>query len=124
MSQTISITELAAAKVIDFATREAAPNTLRVGLRGGGCSGFQYQLAFDNPRDDDQVIEQHGVRLLVSNEHIAYLDGSVIDYVTGLNATGFKVDNPNAVGTCGCGDSFRVDEACSSGVPDAQDVYL
>ena len=83
---------------------------LRVGVRGGGCSGFQYALAFDEQRDDDTVIEDKGIRLLVDRASLPYVQGSVIDFVDGLQGAGFKVENPNVIAACGCGSSFRVAE--------------
>ena len=79
-------------------------------MRGGGCSGFQYQLAFDEQRESDVVFECHGLRLLVDGESLRYVDGSVIDYEESLQGAGFKVNNPNVVAACGCGSSFRVAE--------------
>jgi iron-sulfur cluster assembly protein len=81
---------------------------LRVGVRGGGCSGFQYALAFDEQRDGDTVFEDKGIRLLVDRPSLPYVEGSVIDFVNDLQGAGFKVDNPNVVAACGCGSSFRV----------------
>ena len=83
---------------------------LRVGVRGGGCSGFQYQLAFDEQRDGDVVFEDHGLRILVDGQSLPYVDGSAIDYVDSLQGAGFQVNNPNVVAACGCGSSFRVAE--------------
>jgi iron-sulfur cluster assembly protein len=83
---------------------------LRVGVRGGGCSGFQYQLAFDEQRDQDAVFESHGLKLLVDRESLPFVSGSTIDYEEGLQGAGFKVNNPNVVAACGCGSSFRVAE--------------
>ena len=84
-------------------------------MRGGGCSGFQYHLAFDEQREDDRVFESHGMRLLVEPEAFEYVDGSQIDYIDALTGAGFKVENPNVVAACGCGSSFRVagQESCS-----------
>lgn len=80
---------------------------LRVGVVGGGCSGFQYSLSFDNRnKADDLIIEQHGVRLFVDEMSVQYLKGITIDYVSGLHGAGFKFLNPNATRTCGCGSSF------------------
>ena len=76
--------------------------------KGGGCSGFQYQLAFDERRDDDIVFEDHGLQLLVDPQSLSYVDGSQIDYVDSLTGAGFQVVNPNVVAACGCGSSFRV----------------
>lgn len=95
-----------------MAAQEGAAQSagLRVGVRGGGCSGFQYQLAFDEQRDGDTVIESNGVRLLVDAISAPYVKGAVVDYVDGLQGAGFKVENPNVVAACGCGSSFRVAE--------------
>ena len=109
----VSLTEQGAAKVREFmAAQEDVAETagLRVGVRGGGCSGFQYQLAFDEQRDGDTVIENSGVRLLVDAISAPYVKGAVVDYVDGLQGAGFKVENPNVVAACGCGSSFRVAE--------------
>ena len=107
----IVLSDQGAEKVREFLTgqeTDAAQAGLRVGVRGGGCSGFQYQLAFDDQREDDVVFESHGVRLLVDGPSLPYVDGSTIDYVDSLQGAGFQVNNPNVVAACGCGSSFRV----------------
>jgi iron-sulfur cluster assembly protein len=107
----ITITDKGAEKVREFlAAQQADVNLagLRVGVRGGGCSGFQYQLAFDEQRDSDVVFESHGLKLLVDSESLPFVRGSVIDYQESLQGAGFKVENPNVVAACGCGSSFRV----------------
>jgi iron-sulfur cluster assembly protein len=107
----ITFTDKGAEKVQDFlASQGAAIDTsgLRVGVRGGGCSGFQYALAFDTQRDDDEVFEDHGLRILVDRPSLPYVRGAVVDYVEGLQGAGFKVENPNVTAACGCGSSFRV----------------
>ncbi len=114
----VTITDKGAEKVREFLASQDADITtagLRVGVRGGGCSGFQYQLAFDEERPGDQVFETAGLRLLVDSEALPYVDGSQIDYVDALTGAGFKVENPNVVAACGCGSSFRVagQESCS-----------
>jgi iron-sulfur cluster assembly protein len=82
---------------------------LRIAVRGGGCSGFEYALDFDDEtRDNDLVYEQEGLRVLVDGLSARYLAGTSIDYVFGTMGAGFKFNNPNAVGTCGCGSSFAV----------------
>jgi iron-sulfur cluster assembly protein len=109
----VTITDKGAEKVREFLAAQEADLTLaglRVGVRGGGCSGFQYQLAFDEQREDDAVFESHGLKLLVDNASLPYVRGSVIDYEESLQGAGFKVDNPNVVAACGCGSSFRVAE--------------
>jgi len=107
----ITFSDKGAEKVQEFlASQQADVQThgLRVGVRGGGCSGFQYALAFDQQRDDDQVFEDHGLRLLVNQESLPYVRGAVVDYVEGLQGAGFKVENPNVIAACGCGSSFQV----------------
>jgi iron-sulfur cluster assembly protein len=115
----ITITDKGADKVREFLASQGADEAaagLRVGVRGGGCSGFQYQLAFDEPREDDMVFEDHGLKLLVDPQALEYVDGSQIDYIDALTDAGFKVENPNVVAACGCGSSFRVagqESSCS-----------
>src|SRR5579884_1756065 len=107
----ITLTDKGAEKVREFlATQPETTLTagLRVGVRGGGCSGFQYALAFDQQRDGDRVFEDKGIRLLVDHSSLPYVSGSTIDFVDGLQGAGFKVDNPNVIAACGCGSSFRV----------------
>jgi iron-sulfur cluster assembly protein len=109
----ITLTDKGAEKVRDFlSSQQAVAETagLRVGVRGGGCSGFQYALAFDEQRAGDQVFEDKGIRLLVDGPSLPYVEGSTIDFVEGLQGAGFKVDNPNVIAACGCGSSFRVAE--------------
>src|SRR6201995_2433705 len=109
----ITISATGAEKVQEFLSAQEADVSmagLRVGVRGGGCSGFQYQLAFDEQRDDDIVFESHGLKLLVDNERLPFVRGSVIDYEESLQGAGFKVSTPNVVAACGCGSSFRVAE--------------
>jgi iron-sulfur cluster assembly protein len=107
----ITLSPKGAEKVREFlAAQDADVATagLRVGVRGGGCSGFQYQLAFDEPRDTDVVFEDSGLQILVDSQALPYVDGSQIDYVDSLQGAGFQVVNPNVVAACGCGSSFRV----------------
>ncbi len=109
----IDITDKGAEKVHEFLTAQQADVSLaglRVGVRGGGCSGFQYQLAFDEQRESDIVFESHGLKLLVDRESLQFVSGSTIDYEESLQGAGFKVNNPNVVAACGCGSSFRVAE--------------
>jgi iron-sulfur cluster assembly protein len=107
----ITFTDKGAEKVHEFlASQNADVQTsgLRVGVRGGGCSGFQYALAFDTERAGDQVFEDHGLPLLVDEQSLPYVRGAIVDYVESLQGAGFKVDNPNVIAACGCGSSFRV----------------
>ena len=105
----ITLTSTAAEAVQDLlAKRELSDLALRVFVSGGGCSGFQYGMALeDNIRDTDIVTEQHGVRLVIDEISINYLDGATVDYVDEVMGSGFKIENPNAVSTCGCGSSFK-----------------
>src|SRR5438445_1066 len=109
----ITITDKGAEKVQEFLRTQPSDigmAGLRVGVRGGGCSGFQYQLAFDEQREGDVVFESHGLKLLVDRESLQFVSGSTIDYEESLQGAGFKVSNPNVVAACGCGSSFRVAE--------------
>jgi iron-sulfur cluster assembly accessory protein len=82
---------------------------LRIAVRGGGCSGFEYALDFDEEaRDTDLVYDQNGLKVIVDPISARYLAGTEIDYVLGMTGAGFKFNNPNAAGTCGCGSSFTV----------------
>ena len=118
----VNLTDIATEKVKAFLDTEGAAQSgagLRVGVRGGGCSGFQYSLALDEPRDDDQVFEYEGIKVLVDPASLRYVDGSTVDYTESLMGSGFEVQNPNVVASCGCGSSFRVKDddeaaACAS----------
>lgn len=79
---------------------------LRVGVKGGGCSGFTYVLGFDTPQENDDLFELEGMQLIVNKAHAIYLIGMEIDFVNGLDNRGFTFNNPNASSTCGCGTSF------------------
>ena len=102
------------AKAVEMAKRALAKEglegwALRVGVVGGGCSGFSYNMNFDqHPKEDDVVFEVDGLRVLVDEMSLQYLKGMTIDYVSGLHGAGFKFLNPNASRTCGCGSSFAV----------------
>jgi iron-sulfur cluster assembly protein len=107
----ITFSDKGAEKVKEFLASQGADidtSGLRVGVRGGGCSGFQYALAFDNERPEDEVFEDKGLRILVDRPSLPYVRGAVVDYVESLQGAGFKVENPNIVAACGCGSSFRV----------------
>ena len=118
----LNVTSSAVTVIRNLLTEREIPNhALRVFVSGGGCSGMQYGMAFEeSPRDYDRVVEVDGVRLLVDPTSLMYLQGATIDYVDSLMGGGFRVDNPNAVSSCGCGHSFRSDEGegeagCGSG---------
>ena len=114
----VTLTDIAAEKVNQFMDGQAAEGDvgLRVGVRGGGCSGFQYALALDERRDDDHVFDASGIRVLVDPASLRYVDGSTVDFTESFQGSGFEVTNPNVVASCGCGSSFRVaDEEPSCG---------
>ena len=104
----VTLTEKAAEMVKVAMERDGASgHGLRVGVVGGGCSGFQYNLSFEpQPGPDDIVFEQDGVTVFVDQASQPHLQGMTLDYVTGLHGAGFKFLNPNATRTCGCGSSF------------------
>ena len=106
--QIVLMTPMAAEKVRELLDAEGDPElALRVFVAGGGCSGFQYQMALTPAEDDDVVVEFDGIRVLVDPISAQYIAGSEIDYSESLMGAGFTVHNPNAVSTCGCGHSFR-----------------
>jgi iron-sulfur cluster insertion protein len=104
----VSLTETAAKKVSELMARdERSGFGLRVKVVGGGCAGLQYQLMFDNQVGDlDQEEASYGVRVMIDSKSAVYLVGTTVDYVDDLNGSGFKINNPNATSTCGCGESF------------------
>ncbi|MBM4334385.1 MAG: iron-sulfur cluster insertion protein ErpA [Deltaproteobacteria bacterium] len=104
----ITLTESAAAKVKQLTERDGrAGYSLRLKVVGGGCSGLQYQLMFDDKVGDwDQTGRSNGVNVVVDSKSAVYLLGTKVDYVDDLNGSGFKIENPNASSTCGCGQSF------------------
>jgi iron-sulfur cluster assembly protein len=109
----VTLTEGAAAKISKLMAEEPAGEAavLRVAIQGGGCSGFEYALGFDRgAQAGDHELEFHGVRVVVDPFSAPYLQGSTIDFLEGLQESGFKIDNPNVVSACGCGSSFQVAE--------------
>ena len=104
----VTLTDNAAEKVKELLNGQSEEQTgLRVAIRGGGCSGFQYALAFDEQREGDKVYEYQEIRLLIDSQSLPFVDGSQVDYVESLQGAGFQVQNPNVVAACGCGQSFR-----------------
>lgn len=103
----ITLTEFAAKKIKTLLT-EKEETGIRAGVQGGGCSGFTYQLKFDNQKEDDRVLESHGIKLYIDPKSYLYLMGTQIDFIDELNQSGFKFVNPNAKRTCGCGESFSI----------------
>lgn len=108
---TIDITEKAIKEVRRIMSENNVPEDygLRVGVKGGGCSGLTYSLGFDSQANDgDSTIEVNGIKLFVDGKSLFYLSGTTLDFTDGLNGKGFTFDNPNATKTCGCGESFGV----------------
>jgi len=105
----LELTDNAVNKIKDLLLEENDPTVnLRVFVQGGGCSGFQYGFTFDNSKnDDDFTVEKDGVTLLVDSMSSQYLIGAKIDYIEDLMGSQFKIDNPNAQTSCGCGSSFN-----------------
>ena len=108
----ITVTESAAQKAVALISHSEAPAESELGLRmqvvGGGCSGFQYNLELGAAKGTDKVFEFHGLKVFIDPRSTLYLAGSVLDYNDGLMDSGFKITNPNAKNTCGCGESFSV----------------
>ena len=105
----VSLSPAAAERIKAVTAAEPAGAGLRVAVDGGGCSGFQYDLYFDEKATDmDQVFDSHGIQLFVDPLSSQYLENTQIDYVESLSGAGFKFENPNVKGTCGCGSSFSV----------------
>jgi len=106
----VTITDTAAEKIRDLVAANENEQVLRIAVKGGGCSGFQYALALDSRKDDDNVFEHNGVAVAVDKVSMQFVFGSQVDYVDGLQGAGFTVNNPNVVAACGCGSSFQVRE--------------
>ena len=108
----IQLSDKAAGKIKELigANGNGEEQALRVAVRGGGCSGFQYALALDQPKADDHVFQNQGVSVIVDKVSMQFVFGSEVDYVDGLQGAGFVVNNPNVVAACGCGSSFQVRE--------------
>ena len=107
----ISITDRAIAEVGRIVSEQSLPDetVLRVGVKGGGCSGFSYSLGFDDSvQETDQIFEANGVKVVCDPKSFLYLNGTQLDFEESLMGRGFKFGNPNASKTCGCGESFSV----------------
>lgn len=104
----ISLTPQALVEVKNIIEEKKVPTEygLRIGVQGGGCSGMSYLLGFDKPKDNDEVYDLDGLRLIMDKKHAMYVLGMEVDFQDGLNARGFVFNNPQAKSTCGCGSSF------------------
>jgi iron-sulfur cluster assembly protein len=106
----ILITESAAGEIRRQRSKRGTPEAaIRIGIRGGGCTGFSYLFEWEDkePRPTDKVFEQHGVKLVVDPKSYIYFQGTELDFVTSMMGHGFKFNNPNVKGTCGCGESVQ-----------------
>lgn len=116
LESAIKITDKAATKLGELiSSQEDGDQVLRVAVRGGGCSGFQYALALDKTKDDDHIFEHNGVKVVVDKVSMQFVLGSEVDFVEGLQGAGFAVNNPNVVAACGCGSSFQVKDEAEDG---------
>ena len=108
----VTLTESAVSKLreLTVSNDNADEQVLRVSVRGGGCSGFQYSLALDKASEEDHVFEHEGIAVVVDKVSMQFVFGSQVDFVDGLQGAGFTVNNPNVVAACGCGSSFQVRE--------------
>ena len=114
----VTLTERAADKVKALMAMEPAgtAEVLRVAIRGGGCGGFEYALGFDRgATEGDETVEFHGVTVVVDPASAPYLKGATVDFVESIQESGFKIENPNASGSCGCGHSFQVEDGEAGG---------
>jgi iron-sulfur cluster assembly accessory protein len=105
----IMLTKKAEDKVKEILAEQPEPYAgLRIQVVGGGCSGFQYRMGFDKAFNDqsDQIFEFDGLKVFVDKQSLLYMDGAEVDYIDGLHGAGFKFNNPNSTGSCGCGSSF------------------
>ena len=105
----VTISDRAARRIVDIIKAEGRPAALRVAVTGGGCSGFQYNFALDEAQlDEDLVVEKAGARVLIDPVSLDFLAGAEIDFTDDLIGQAFKINNPNATASCGCGTSFTV----------------
>lgn len=105
----LTLTDSAARRIKRVLSREFEGAALRVSVNGGGCSGFQYAFDIENTRnEDDVVVEKDGAVVLINSVSLQYLDGSVLDFVDDLIGQSFKISNPHATASCGCGTSFSI----------------
>lgn len=110
-AEAVAITDRAASEIVKIRTQNNIPETygLRVGVKGGGCSGFTYVLAFDeHSREGDNIFEIKGITVFIDPKSLMYVSGTELDFSDGLNGRGFVFNNPHATHTCGCGNSFAV----------------
>ncbi len=105
---TVQLTDNAAKRVAAILSGEPNGSAFRIGVEGGGCSGFQYSFAIDGAKSDDVVIERDGARVVIDAVSLGYLGGASIDIIDDLMGQSFRIENPNATASCGCGTSFSI----------------
>ena len=109
MSDPVTVTERAAKRIAEIVAGEAAARALRVSVEGGGCSGFQYKFDLvPDAGDDDTILERAGAKVVIDQVSLGFLAGSEIDFVDDLIGASFRVNNPKATASCGCGTSFSL----------------
>jgi iron-sulfur cluster assembly accessory protein len=113
----ITLTDRAASELSGLIQEQKAGAALRVWVAGGGCSGLQYGMALDDnePEAGDKVFEDHGVKIFVDELSLNYMSGAFVDYVDDTLGGGFKIENPNATSSCGCGNSFKTEDSAGAG---------
>ena len=105
----VTVSDAAARRILSILQKTPSENALRISVEGGGCSGFSYKFDLTHVSEaDDLVIEKDGARVIIDQTSLAYLDGSVVDFVDDLMGQSFQIRNPNAVASCGCGTSFSI----------------
>lgn len=110
MEQLFTFTDSAAARINKISTDEGRHLRFRITVKGGGCSGFQYEFSLDDTEAsaDDTILEKNGAEVIIDETSLGILKGSSLDYVEDLSSAGFEIKNPNATARCGCGNSFSV----------------
>lgn len=109
LARPVVVSDAAAKRIVKILAKAQSDNALRISVEGGGCSGFSYKFDLTHESEpDDLVIEKDGARVLIDQVSLAYLDGSIVDFVDDLMGQSFQIRNPNAVASCGCGTSFSV----------------
>ena len=108
LNDTVNLTQSAILEVQRMLKKETAGKLLRIYVEAGGCSGLEYGLIFDEPRENDHRADCRGMQVLVDNFSMNYLRGAIVEFSDDLNDSGFKITNPNAKQSCGCGKSFEV----------------
>ncbi len=109
MSEQVTVTERAAKRIAEIVAGEAAARALRISVEGGGCSGFQYKFDLvPQADDDDLVLERSGAKVVIDQVSLGFLTGSEIDFVDDLIGASFRINNPKATASCGCGTSFSI----------------